>query len=387
MSVSHRDLTSSTLLRSDADAKSQYLNSVIGSIGSKGQPRPQQPAQGFQSRNDSGGDHLATGRDGSSKMGANPTPPSQKRKAEEDLPRTNEKVVRTTGYRGTSAMLSPYTTSQGAQQVKKSPNLQSNPAKQTLPNRSATNTPKSPTTVTAAPKAAQDPAKAPKKGSFAEIMARAKANKEAPQAVGVIKHQAKDKNALSNKKELLLQKKGKLGKANSRAPNGHSRNSSGDMSSGSASKLPGKNGTGTGKKVPQVAYRGTAQKPVIPRPQPTYRGTMGLGTPAAASGPKKPPNRTQNGRDIGSRRQQEYYSEEEEESEMEEEDEGGYSEESDMEAGFDDVEIEETTATKLARKEDDEEARMEAELKRQKEARKKRLQELAKKQGAKAPRY
>lgn len=56
-----------------------------------------------------------------------------------------------------------------------------------------------------------------------------------------------------------------------------------------------------------------------------------------------------------------------------------------MEAGFSDVEEEESKATKFARKEDDEEARKEAEMKREKEARRMRLESLAK--GAKKQAY
>ena len=50
----------------------------------------------------------------------------------------------------------------------------------------------------------------------------------------------------------------------------------------------------------------------------------------------------------------------------------------DMEAGFSDVEEEEVTAAKVARKEDDEQAQIELQMKREKAERKKRLQQMAK---------
>lgn len=232
-----------------------------------------------------------------------------------------------------------------------------------------------------------DGSKAPKKGSFAEIMARAKTAQEAPPAVGIIKHQPKDKKALSNKKELMLQKKGRLGK--SQAPNGHNRHSSGDLSSGSATKPLGRPGIASGKKVPEPGYRGTAQGIAKPKPQTTYKGTMGAGKSFSRTSQGKPLPRKENGRSTASRYRVDSYSEEGESGSEGEED----YESDDMEAGFDDVEEEETKATKQARKDDAREAMIEAELKKlPPEARKRRLQELrlqelAEKQRAKKPVY
>lgn len=219
--------------------------------------------------------------------------------------------------------------------------------------------------------------KVPKKGSYAEIMARAKAAANAP-AIGVIKHQPKDKKAVSDKKELLLQKKGSVGKSKPDGKAAHGRHSSADVSGGSRPGSSGKQEGTVKKKAVEIAYKGTAK----PKPQPTYKGTM-KPVPAAAVPTQKKSFIKQDDRSRSnsmsrpqpakSRRRD--YSEDEEDEEEED-----YESESDMEAGYSDVEEEETKATKIARKEDEFEARMEAEMKRQKEARKKREAEIARNQ-------
>ena len=70
---------------------------------------------------------------------------------------------------------------------------------------------------------------------------------------------------------------------------------------------------------------------------------------------------------------------------IEEDEYGSEGESDDMEAGFSDVEQEESVAARAARKEDEEEAKLEAKLKTEKEERKKRLAEMARK--AKPQRY
>ena len=363
-------------LRPDADAKPQFLNSVISSIGNKDGSLPQPLPILSQPSSELGVNSATNGRNGASATKAAPLP--QKRKAEDALPRSYDKVLKGTSYRGSSSMLSSSTTSQQSQ-TKKPATSSTKPTTQTLLTRGVDKAPASAPAATTTPKLPPlDGSKVPKKGSFADIMARAKASQEGPPPVGIIKHQPKDKKTLSYKKELKLQRKGGVRNRRPQALNGHSRNSSGDVSSGSASRL-------SSKKGPEIAYKGTAQPTATPKPQPTYKGTMNSGASTAQAGQKKPLPRAENGRQTGPRYQ---YRDDSEEEESEVEDEGGYSDASDdMEAGFDDVEEEETKATKLARKEDEEEARMEAELKRQKEAKKKRLEELVRKQKAKKPVY
>lgn len=221
------------------------------------------------------------------------------------------------------------------------------------------------------PTPTRDALKAPKKGSYAEIMARAKANQSKP-PVGTISHKPKEQIAPSYKKELKLKKKAmkakKLGIKDSSRPG----------SSGSLSSSPAP-GSIANKKIAAPAYKGTAKsKPQLP--QPTYKGTM----KPASSTTKIPAARD---RDAVPRkpRYDEYAATDEDDLDDVEEDEYGSDGSDDMEAGFTDVEQEETLAAKAARKEDEEEARLEAKLKKEKEERRKRLEQLAKK--AKPQRY
>lgn len=181
--------------------------------------------------------------------------------------------------------------------------------------------------------------------------------------------------AMSYKKELKLQKEAirdkKLGRA---SKDGMLPSSSDSHSTKSANIKPAKKG-------PQPSYSGT-MKP-LPKPQPTYRGTM---NPATANAVPKP----RNGSHSTKRRFNEYAATDDEldDDEQSVEDDGyGYdSEESDnMEAGFSDVEQEETAAAKAARLEDQKEAEVEARLKREKEEKKRKLEALAKR--AKPQRY
>ena len=222
------------------------------------------------------------------------------------------------------------------------------------------------------------PKKQPKKGSYAEIMARAKSNQGAPQAVGTISHKPRDKMAMSYKKEMKLSKKAiKDRKLGIKRDRNHQPNS---VSS------TGPNSLGLPKPV-----RGTVQKPVPsapvkPKVETSYKGTMHPVSTSIKAKPKeshRPQNRRRDeyaGTDEELDDKEDYYDEDED-------DEGdGYGSESDdMEAGFDDVEEEEGAALKAARKEDEREAQLEARLKREKEEKKRKLAELAKK--AKPQRY
>ena len=214
--------------------------------------------------------------------------------------------------------------------------------------------------------------KAPKKGSYAEIMARASANKDKPPAVGTISHKPKDRIAVSHKKELKLKRGLKEKKLSIK---GESRPRSSDSNGSMPASL--------GKKSVPLGYQGTAKAKL----QPTYKGTMKPVSSATEKTASKA--RSQNRAQASKTRYNEYAAtddEDLEEQEDEEEEEFYASEESDdMEAGFSDVEQEETIAAKTARKEDEAEAKLEAKLKSEKEERKRRLEQLAKK--AKPTRY
>lgn len=220
-------------------------------------------------------------------------------------------------------------------------------------------------------------AKAPKKGSYAEIMARAKAAEPKAAAVGVISHKAKEKTAMSYKKEMKMQKKAAMNKKLGIKDDEKRPSSSGSMSSSPAPGAPKR------KRMPQPTYKGTAKHaaPAKPaRPQPTYKGTM----KPSGSATQKPAQKDRDGQ-PSKPRYDEYAGTDEDDLDDVEEDEYGFDESDDMEAGFSDVEQEETVAIRTARKEDEEEARIEAQLKREKDDRKKRLEALSKK--AKPTRY
>ncbi len=308
--------------------------------------------------------------------------PTLKRKAVDDLQEQNIKVLKDNTTNGGQGGRSTVATAQLAKPQK--PTLATSPSALSVPYRgtikAGLNTASSLITPVSDP-----PKSAPKRGSYAEIMARATAAAQVVKpVVGVIKHRPKD--ALSIKKEILLHKKG-LKKNRSpdskdaprRAPNGFV-GTSGAKSNTEA--RPRK------KTVSPPAYRGTA----APKPQPSYKGTMkpvasSMGLPAGqkASAAALPRSRsTSMGLPSGSAdRRNRYLSEDEEDEELdeegydEEEDLGGSSDD-DMEADFLDVEEEESVAAKAARKEDEEQARIELQMKRDKEERRKRLEQLAK---------
>ena len=242
-----------------------------------------------------------------------------------------------------------------------------------------------PTGNTAKARDDEPPKKEPKKGSYAEIMARAKQNQSKPQAVGTISHKPKEQIAISYKKEMKIKKKEmrdkKLG---IKKPNG---------SHPSSAVSTGPNSPGLVKPGQDASQtKQASNKPK--QPQPTYKGTAHPASAGAGSKAKahaRPQKRREN---EYAATDDELDDEDDEEGYGTEEDgEGGYGygdaydEESsdDMEAGFDDVEAEEVTARKEAKKEDDREAALEAKLKREKEERKRKMMELAKK--AKPQRY
>ncbi|MCJ1378421.1 hypothetical protein MMC17_001519 [Xylographa soralifera] len=203
----------------------------------------------------------------------------------------------------------------------------------------------------------------PKKGSFAEIMAR---GKPTIPPVGIITHKPKEK--LSSKKELELLKreramKVKPGSKTSKSAPGSKRSSPAPSKQKEAAALQGKSVKtmgyqGTAKGKPQAFYKGT-MKPVSPPPTSAHKRAYDSDAPRAP----KP---------TSVARRKETYSEEESEVDEGESymDDDDYS---DMEAGFEDVEEEDEKAARLAKKEDDFEKMMLDELKRQKEAKRQRL--------------
>lgn len=335
-----------------------FFNSVLSSIGSNG-PQPPLPLPRPQARDPVLEQRRTQGQNGISSATID-VAQNNKRKAEEGLAGRDGKVMRNGIASGQIPRATP-STNPPAKPSRPPISLSSSSA--TMPYRGTA--PATPTTLTG------EALKTPKKGSYAEIMARAKANQSKP-SVGTISHKPKEQIAPSYKKELKLKKKAlkdkKLGIKNDSRPG-----SSGSMSSSPAP------GPVANKKVAAPVYKGTAKsKPQLP--QPTYRGTM-----KPASTTAKPP--TARDRDANPRkaRYDEYAATDEDDLDDVEEDEYDSDGSDDMEAGFTDVEQEESLAVKAARKEDEEEAKLEAKLKKEKEERRKRLEQLAKK--AKPQRY
>lgn len=228
------------------------------------------------------------------------------------------------------------------------------------------------------PPLADTPKAPPKKGSFAEIMARGKANHSTMGQIGKIQHKKiekapskREREEMKNQKSSNLQKNlapgSKFQKMGRPLPVK-------TLSADSGKKKP----VEPEKKIKKAAtattgYAGTA------RPKPGgAKGTSRLSASAS--------NRGRDDRRSSSAPRYAYVSEEEE-GEDEEEDEPDYASDasSDMEAAAFEVDEEEELATRIARREDAEALAEENRLKREKEAKRKKLAAMAKK--AKPERY
>lgn len=241
--------------------------------------------------------------------------------------------------------------------------------------------------------------KAPKKGSIAEIKARAAAQQAKLQVVGKIQHKAAEKPLTKKEREeaaaeeLRAAKKGlkpgtKLGgpALPSKTGNGHL-----DRGRGAIQK-PGKAAVAAvDEKKPKKAalattgYTGSARPPPSKaKAGPSRPGASGAGRDRDAGRDKRPNPMGMFSKPRRSR--DEDYDEDLEDFVVddEEEEDDGYryggryryadeDDDSDMEAGYSDVEDEETQAAKLARLEDEREQAILEQRKREKEARKKGL--------------
>ena len=300
---------------------SQFLNSVLSNIGKPGERTPPVTA-----------------------------PVQNKRKVEEEIVRPNGKALKTSQASRPNHIhdFPARVNGNSSHGASFSSNM---PYRETV--KESVSAPATPTEVSI---------KQLKKGSFQEIMARRSAAKASEKpVVGTISHKTKQETAMTHKKELKLKKKAlhdkKLGRV---SDSSRPSSSDGRRDSNAAAGTIVKD-----KRLPQPSYSGTA-KPK-PRPQPSYKGTMGARATSAKLAQKAKPGRNANA-----------YAGTDDELDSYGEDEGGdygYSgEESDMEAGFTDVEHEESTALKLARREDEEQLALENELKKVK---KRKLDELA----------
>ncbi|KAJ6108504.1 hypothetical protein N7523_009827 [Penicillium sp. IBT 18751x] len=289
-----------------------------------------------------------------------------KRKAEDQLPQpsrpeapkagssSTHKAPAPPGVLRTLSKPAPATSSKPASPKPAPRNAPSPAIKTTI----AKSTPMKVAPAKPAPKPSAVPSKAPPKGSFAEIMARAKAlQDQAPAQVGMLRHQAVPKERLSKVERKRRMMEAQAQEKAARRP--------GQKPAPGAPPVKGKPGV---KKEPEgPTYKGTAKPPPQAPEGLSYRGTAGL------------PGRGGNDRRAhGKRRRDEYLGTDEED----EGDYGGYDDyysdaSSDMEAGFEDVAGEEDAALRSARLEDEKELALEMAAKLEKQARQKKLAALA----------
>jgi protein SPT2 len=201
------------------------------------------------------------------------------------------------------------------------------------------------------------PARPPAKGSFAEIMARAKTNVVKAKDPGIIKHKTFEKKPPPSKENAKDTKKRDLAK---------------DASKSQASKDSGKNRSvvqdkeskadKTVRKPAQPTYQGTSR---LAATQSTYKGTAGIKA-AASSRPGQ--SSTMGSQKSSLAREKSRYDEYDDESE-----EDFFSDaSSNMEAGIMEIDMEEEQTLRAARAEDEAALRQEQEHRRFKEERKRR---------------
>lgn len=219
------------------------------------------------------------------------------------------------------------------------------------------------------------PKRPPKKGSYAEIMARGQAAQKVLGQVGKIQHKKIEKlPSKREREEMKLQRAGKIQKGMDPK--------SKFQKIGQSSVQGGKAGTTKGAKAGEVVPEKKVKKSALAttgyagtaRPKPGGPGRSGS-TPGSSS--RRPDRYDDRG---GSRSRRSTYSDDEED-DVEEEDEMDYASDvsSDMEAAAFEVDEEEAKAEKIARREDAEALAEENRLKREKEEKKRRLMAMAKK--------
>lgn len=240
---------------------------------------------------------------------------------------------------------------------------------------------------------------APKKGSFAEILARGQRAQTVMGQVGKIQHKKVEGSALKKKDDTLT-----TPKSQGRRPNrssGSAKPNRKEASNANGASSNGRNGTGprpspgatkktgAGKKAAQQEQEKKVKKAV--QATTGYTGTARPKPGATAKKDKAPrggallnvaPPRPASSKRLG---YEEDYDEELDDfidyDDDEEEDQGGprydYASDasSDMEAGLDDIDVEERRAAAIARREDVEEEQLEKSLKAAKEDRKRRALE------------
>lgn len=219
-------------------------------------------------------------------------------------------------------------------------------------------------------------AKAHKKGSYAEIMARGKQNTATVTALGVIKHKQTEKVS-KKERDRLTQEAAEKAKTDATRDK-KSGNGKRSGSSEPASRKPGEQ-VKEKRKAVDLGYTGTARPKAKSAEPQQYRGTMGLPRPGQV---RKPAPVSQQQASSRYSRYADYS-----DGELDDEEEDYGSDLSDMEAGMDDVEEEEELALRAAKLDDAKEKALENKLKREKQERKNKLTALAAQARKKKPMY
>ena len=326
-----------------------FLNDILGSIGTGQSPAPPRPVQKLASTpanvNTETRKHVPRPNTVASSSYENST----KRKADDELRKPTDKSLKKASI----------------------PNSSNNPTS-ALPS-AALPTPaeniangKIAVSSTKGVQAPAGPPKAPPKGSFADIMARARAAQEqkGQNQVGVIKHQAVSKEKVS---KTAMRRREEEAKTKDRTGNHGRRGEEKGMTEKRRSASPAKKS--------EVSR---ASNPAAP-PSSAYRGTMGLSSRDRASklnASGRKPSRSDSYLDTD----EDENDDDDEGTGMEvdddEEEEHDSNASSDMEAGAFDIDLEEKKALQQAKEDDAKELALEKRLKQEKEERRKRLQAL-----------
>lgn len=294
----------------------------------------------------------------------------QKRKANDDLPRTNDKQVkREQNPANISRPISQIQRPADFQTALPKSNSRLNASVPPFVPKAGRSPATTPTGSGSTTPTTTGPSKQPKKGSFAEIMARGKVAQATFAQVGKIQHKPIEKGL--NKRERQEMKDQKLQKSGSR---GKPR-PSGEKSARDGQRRPGDNGKGPVQKsqpsIPEKKIKKAATATT------GYTGTARQIAGSSRSAKSMSAHRP-SGRDVSSSRRYEFASDEEDEDDIDEEEEYYSDASSDMEAGAFEVDEEEARAARIARKEDEAALAEENHHKREKEEKRRMLAAMAK---------
>lgn len=297
--------------------------------------------------------------------------PVQKRKADGDLPRTTDKLVRKN-----QPVANSTTTTTSIKKPANSLPAVANPRPTVASSSNVRVSPPTSNGTGAVRASAAEPVKPPKKGSYAEILARAKAAQATLGKVGRIQHKAIEKGLSKRERQELKEQGSQPHRASKKPSQSDVRTHARDGRNGAHGK--------SGKAASRVKIPAVPEKRIKKAALATtgYTGTARLNPAAVKSSKSTTPSRGAEksgyGRSSSGRRDTYSGEDEEEEDEEDEEEDYGSDVSSDMEADVFEVDEEEERAARIARKEDEEALREEARHQREKVEKRRRLADMAK---------